>query len=317
MNGGAARHQECHVFTLIVCSVNRFDRLARLFASLKLQTFQDFEVTLVDQNPDDRLVPIVADFAGSFKINHIRSPKGLSLARNRGIAVSKAEFVAFPDDDCWYQPTTLENVVAILNSHPAIDVATGRTLDDRGIPSVSPTGTERVKITRSNYLRCGNSNAIFLRRQVLDVIGGFDERLGVGAATPFQSGEEADLLLRALGAGRSLVYFPEILVHHDQIDEVANAAYFERARKYGRGFGALLRKQEFGIGELAYRTLRPFARALLSLACLRWIDARYKWAWFLGTVEGYASWKRISGPLPFSTASAEPPPQRTGAAIIA
>ena len=278
------------MFSLVVCSVHRFDQLERLFASLAQQTFRDFEVVLVDQNPDDRLVPIVERHAAAYPIRHIRSPKGLSRARNNGIAAARGDFLAFPDDDCWYRADTLARASALFAAHPHLSIVTGRTLDSDGHPSVSPTGDIARDITRANYLECGNSNGIFVRAETLKAIGGFDERLGVGADTPFQSGEEADLLLRALASGRNLRFFPELVVHHDQVDTVIADAQIERARKYGRGFGALLSKHRFGVGYTSYRLARSLTGMAVAMVRRDTWKARYKWAWALGIFEGYRAW---------------------------
>ncbi|MGG7519292.1 glycosyltransferase family 2 protein [Allorhizobium undicola] len=281
------------MFSLIVCSVDRTDHLARLFRSLATQDFTHFEVILVDQNEDDRLVPLVSAHQDRFAIRHIRSPRGLSRARNTGIASASQPLIAFPDDDCWYRPDTLTLASAIFEADPALGIATGRTLDADGLPSVSPTGQEACAITRRNYLSCGNSNGIFLRRSLIETLGGFDERLGVGASTPFQSGEEADLLLRAIASGATLGYHPHLIVHHDQVVAANNPRRIERAAKYGAGFGALLRKHGFSPGHLAYRLLRPLAGMVLALARGDLAEARYKRAWAYGIWRGWTGWRRL------------------------
>jgi GT2 family glycosyltransferase len=280
------------LFSLIVCTVDRFDQLERLFGSLKEQRHRDFEVVLVDQNEDDRLVPIVARFSPFFVIRHMRSERGISRARNNGMAVAEGSYVCFPDDDCWYEPDTLEVADRLFSAHAMLSFVTGRTLDSVGQPSVSPTGEEELSITRRNYLKCGNSNSIFVRRSALAAIGGFDEDLGVGASSPFQSGEEADFLLRAIAAGQSLMYFPQLIVHHDQVTSEIGPKQIERARKYGRGFGALMRKQRFPFAYFLYRLMRPLASWLLAAVRGDWPGARYKRAWLTGIVEGYATWPR-------------------------
>ncbi|ENN84079.1 hypothetical protein RHSP_83300 [Rhizobium freirei PRF 81] len=63
-----------------------------------------------------------------------------------------------------------------------------------------------------------------------------------------------------------------------------------RARKYGRGFGALIRKQAFPFPYLGYRLLRPITGWLLALVRLKLDAARYKRAWLIGILEGYAAW---------------------------
>jgi glycosyltransferase involved in cell wall biosynthesis len=280
------------MFSLIVCSVDRFDQLERLFRSLKTQVFSGFEVVLVDQNPDDRLVHLVEAFSPYYPIRHIRSLKGLSRARNNGIAAATGTYVAFPDDDCWYEPDTLAIADRLFQQHPELAIVTGRTLDAAGVPSVSPTGDEPLVITRRNYLDCGNSNGIFVRRAALSLIGGFDEDLGVGSESPFQSGEEADFLLRALALHQGLRYFPELIVHHDQVITRYDAAQVARARRYGRGFGALMRKQRFSVFYVGYRLARPFGSWLIATLKRDAIAREYKWAWLSGIAGGYAGWPR-------------------------
>jgi glycosyltransferase involved in cell wall biosynthesis len=291
------------LFSLVVCSVDRYDCIERLFKSLDEQACRNFEVILVDQNTDDRLVPFVENYGRRFPILHIRSPKGLSLARNRGIAAATGELIAFPDDDCWYRPETIRIVTDRFATYADLDVITGRTFDAENQPSLSASGESETDITRDNYLACGNSNSIFVRRTTLAEIGGFDERLGVGAKTPFQSGEEADLLLRALASGKRLRYFPDIIVHHDQVDKHVTLALAARAAKYGRGFGALLRKHDYGFVYLLYRLARPLASTALAVLKADWPMARYKWAWLTGIAQGYRRWTSVSRGLPSSTAN--------------
>lgn len=280
------------MFSLIVCTIDRFDQLERLFRSLVGQSHKDFEVIVVDQNLDDRLHELIGRFSPSFLIRHVRSPKGLSRARNNGMAVAAGDYVCFPDDDCWYEADTLSTAATLFAEHPDLAIVTGRTLDAEGLASVSPTGETRLALTRWNYLKCGNSNGIFVRRAALADIGGFDEDLGVGSESPFQSGEEADFLLRALGAGRQAMFFPELIVHHDQVTSEYGPRQVERARKYGRGFGALMRKQAFPLYYVGYRLFRPAAGWLAALARFNGDAARYKRAWLIGILEGYATWPR-------------------------
>ncbi|MEF0940287.1 glycosyltransferase family 2 protein [Rhizobium sp. BR 362] len=280
------------MFSLVVCTIDRFDQLERLFLSLMNQRHRDFEVILVDQNPDDRLLELIGSFSPFFLIRHIRSAKGLSRARNNGMAAAKDDYVCFPDDDCWYEPDTLETAERLFTEHPELAIVTGRTLDAGGLASVSPTGDISLAVTRWNYLKCGNSNSIFVRRAALPEIGGFDENLGVGSDSPFQSGEEADFLLRALAAGKRLMFFPELIVHHDQVTSEYGPRQVERARKYGRGFGALMRKQRFPLAYVCYRLCRPVAGWLAALVRFRADTARYKRAWLMGILEGYATWPR-------------------------
>ena len=88
-------------FSLIVATKNRTDDLLTLLGSLRSQLMQSFEILIVDQNPDDRLIPVLSQFA-DLPIRHLHSKPGLSRARNVALPLCTGDIIAFPDDDCWY-----------------------------------------------------------------------------------------------------------------------------------------------------------------------------------------------------------------------
>ena len=126
----------------------------------------------------------------------------------------------------------------------------------------------------------------FIRAPIARHIGGFDETLGVGAQSPFKSGEETDFVLRALATGARGVYRRDIVVYHDQAP-VGGAGGAARAQDYARGFGRVLRLHDYGWPYLAMRVLRTSARAALALATGDMATARYKALWALGTFRGF------------------------------
>ena len=104
--------------SLLVCTKGRSAQLERLFDSLLLQTHRDFEVVLVDQNEPGTLEPIVGRYRDRLVIDHARSAPGLSRARNVGLARCRGDLVAFPDDDCWYPPGLVAELVRMFAEHP-------------------------------------------------------------------------------------------------------------------------------------------------------------------------------------------------------
>lgn len=278
------------LFSLIVCTLGRKDPLRRLFRSLDAQSLPDFEVIVVDQNNPGFLDEVVDVHRSQFRIIHVSARPGLSAARNVGLAHAAGRVIAFPDDDCWYEPDTLSGVLARIRGDNAAAIVCGQTTDSDGRPSVSAFLERPARVSRKNYLRCGNSNCLFFRREIFAEIGGFDVRLGVGAETGFHSGEEADILLRALDAGLSVRYFPDLQVHHDQVDDTITPVQIDRARSYGRGFGALLRKHRFSAAAVAYRLSRPLLGSAFYFLRGRTMLARYKWTWGVSIAEGYWRW---------------------------
>ena len=77
-------------FSLIVCTVTRTAELEAFLGSLAAQKQPPaFEVIVVDQNPDDRLAPLLDRCRGRFPVRRLRSEIGLSLLRGRRTAGGK------------------------------------------------------------------------------------------------------------------------------------------------------------------------------------------------------------------------------------
>jgi glycosyltransferase involved in cell wall biosynthesis len=276
-------------FSLVLATVGRSDDLGRFLASLRNQTYGDFELIVVDQNPDDRLAPILAPYESVFRILHLRSEaRGASRARNLGLQHISGEAVAFPDDDCLYPPDTLATSARLLADHPEWDGLTGRSVDEAGRTSMGrfserPGGLDKI----SAWLR-GIEYTIFLRAACVKELR-FDEELGVGAGTPWGAGEGTDLLLQLLERGASLNYDPNLVVVHPWRSPPYDERAMRRAYSYGCGMGRTLKKHRMPPWFKAKWLIRPLGGALLSLLGRRLPEAEYRWKTFRGRLRGVLS----------------------------
>jgi glycosyltransferase involved in cell wall biosynthesis len=278
------------MFSLIVPTLGRKDELRKLFESLCAQSYRDFEIIVVDSNAPGFLKEVIDSYHSRLKIVHVSARSGLAAARNVGLTLATGNIVAFPDDDCWYDSNTLAIALNKFKGQHSLAIVSGRTIDHEGKPSVSLFLERPARISRKNYLKCGNSASIFYRREVFADIGRFDIRLGINSGTEFQSSEESDILLRALDAGLAAQFSPDLHVYHGQVDSALTEAHINRARTYGLGFGALLRKHRFPASHLAYRVSRPLLSSAFYLILGKLLLARYKWTWGRSIVEGYRRW---------------------------
>src|SRR5262249_37052881 len=99
---------QAFTMSLVLCTLGRRPaQLERLLDSLESQPFRSFEIILVDQNPQANLDQIVRSRAARLTLRHVRSDRGLSLARNVGLRHATGDIIGFPDDDCWYLADTL------------------------------------------------------------------------------------------------------------------------------------------------------------------------------------------------------------------
>ncbi len=273
--------------SLIVCTLGRTEPLRRLLESVRGSNVRPVEILVVDQNPAGYLDGVLAGF-GDLPVARVTSERGLSRARNVGLAVVRGEIVAFPDDDCWYPADLLGRVEGFFAREPGHSLLTGRTADASGATSVSPHLSEDAVITRGNVFKAGNSNGIFVRRALAQAVGGFDETLGVGAPSPYQSGEETDFVLRCLRTGATGRFDPALTVHHDQGDPEA-ARQHGRVRAYSAGFGRVLRKHGYGWSTVAAPVARATARAAVCAARLDFEGASHRRAWIAGTLRGFTA----------------------------
>lgn len=274
------------LLTLLVCTLGRVKPLERLLHSLNAQTLKNFEVVIVDQNAEGFLDSTIQKFP-ALRINHLRTRPGLSHARNVGLAASSGRYIGFPDDDVWYRPSVVEEVLDIFRRNSKLNIITGRSIDPLG-RGVTVTLPGEALITRENIFEAGNSNTIFIERMLAQSLN-FDEGLGLGAASEFQSGEETDFLLRALGKGAAGWYFPDLTIFHDPIDNGAPLA--ERARRttaYARGFGYLIRKYHYPPSYILGKIGKTALRGAWCLATGDFGGARLRLAWANGVLYGYS-----------------------------
>jgi GT2 family glycosyltransferase len=270
-------------FDLVVATVGRVAELDRLLDSLEAQAHKRIRVVVVDQNEDERVATLVESHA-RLAIVHVRSARGLSRARNRGLHELVSDVVAFPDDDCEYAPGLLERVARILAAEPELDGVSGRSVGRDGRSSAS-WERDAALLTADNLWNRVNSAAIFLRRPLVERVGAFDERLGLGSGTAASSGEEIDYAIRAVRLGARIRYDPRLAVTHDEAPLDAAGA---RALRYrdGASVGYILRKHAYSSRSLGRMVVRPVGGAALSLVKLDPEGARLHTATLRGRLAG-------------------------------
>lgn len=109
--------------------------------------------------------------------------------------------MGFPDDDCWYSRDLLINVIRSLELGHC-DGVTGRVIcQDAQVSAYLRFDETAGLVSLTNVWRRICSVTIFLKRKVVETIGGFDEMMGLGAGIPWEGGEDIDYPVRAMKAG--------------------------------------------------------------------------------------------------------------------
>ena len=289
------------LFSLIVPTLNRREDVGRLLASIEAQTFRDFEVIVIDQNPNDLLGDICRDFARRLPLLHVRAEsKGPARARNHGLGFTKGALINFPDDDCEFRPDLLARVAAQMGAHQEVDALFARAVDPiSGESSVTKFDTQSQWVTTENLYRTTVEFTMFARRALFDEVGLLDEKLGVG--TYFGAEEGADFVLRALYRNKRLYYDPTLLISHIQKVARYDAKERLRAYNYGKGFGrlsvkhAFLYRKPFAAFRFLNFQLRAVIGAVLSLCRLQPARAAYYLMVIRGRLVGvFKSWSEFS-----------------------
>jgi glycosyltransferase involved in cell wall biosynthesis len=247
-------------FSLVLATVDRVAELDRMISSLAAQKYSNYELIVVDQNADNRLVPLVARWRSIVPCLHIRSSKGLSRARNAGIAHARGEFLSFPDDDGWYHDNFLLEVHQWFQRNPEYSLLSTCVRDETGIETATRWPQSSCIVDRRSLHMTCTSIGLFVRQTHAQEVGGFDERMGIGSGTPFQSAEDLDFAHRIFQRYGDGWFERSIFSHHPRNDGPGVSP--RRALAYGTGFGYLLRKHRYGMLVWLYH----IARALLGVA---------------------------------------------------
>lgn len=265
------------MISVIVTTRNRMPEVDKFLTHLDQQTYRDFELLLVDQNAGTAVEDLVERH--SFRHRYFHSnERGASCGRNIGLRAAEGAIIAIPDDDCWYGPALLEQVVQWFDSHPDIDMLCilecnpdGEPMVPQSPPSPGFCTAQPVGLFAERSVWMAQSSMVFMRRKVLDTIGLLDEELGVGCDTKYQSGEETDYFLRALHAGFRMWFEPSIRVFHVELrtpDRLRRSNY-----GYSVGTGRVLRMHGCKTPRLLAVVCRAFGGAVACLARLNFAGA--------------------------------------------
>src|SRR3954463_8603194 len=136
-----------------------------------------------------------------------------AVGRNVGVSRLATPYVAFCDDDTWWEPGSLARAADVFDAHPRLAAATARIV-------VEPGGTEDPIVAELRdspvvgaawlpgpALGSFLAGASGLRREAFEGVGGFSERLWLGGEEELMAGDLA-------AAGWELCYLPQLTIHH-------------------------------------------------------------------------------------------------------
>ncbi|MEH2292160.1 glycosyltransferase family 2 protein [Nostoc sp.] len=166
--------------SVIIPAYNAMSFLPQALESVLNQTFQDFEVIIIDDGSSDNIATWAAESTHPNIKLISQTNQGQSAARNTGIRLSQGEYIAFLDADDLWEPTKLEKQISAFMDNPELGlVDTWVFLVDEQDNILSQPkiyydeGNLWQQMLELNLVMCGSSPMV--RRQCFETVGYFNQ----------------------------------------------------------------------------------------------------------------------------------------------
>ncbi|HUU22714.1 MAG TPA: glycosyltransferase [Phycisphaerae bacterium] len=173
--------------SVIIAAYNCADLLPEAVASVRGQTYTDWELLIVDDGSTDDTWQVVESAVAGFPAGTARGIRaehaGLAAARNRGVAEMRGRWIALLDADDVWLPQKLQRCMDFLAEHPELSIVytpmdpvrlDGTAMAGHNKPCHAGRLTERL--FHSIFV---HDPAVVFHKRVIEACGGFDESLPV------------------------------------------------------------------------------------------------------------------------------------------
>lgn len=221
----AAVNQQTTVnVSILIVNYNSLNDIMRCIPSLLAQSYDDYEIIIIDNASTDGSPDQIAETYPNIKL--IRSEHNLGFGGGNNLAAQHAQgkYLAFLNPDTTVEPDWLPELVSTLEQHPEAGIATTKLLVMEEPHPINTTGNY-MHITGLGYLRgwqepstaypepgeifAMSGAAFMMPRTLFEEIGGFDEIFYPAYV------EDIDLSWRVWLAGYRVRYVPDAIVYHD------------------------------------------------------------------------------------------------------
>lgn len=199
-----------HRLSVVILTHNRAAELRRTIQRM-LALPEQPAIVVVDNASTDATREVVRNHFPQVKLISLQQNIG-AAARNIGAREVQTPYVAFCDDDTWWESGSLPQAADLLDAHPQVAVLCARVLvgvENREDPTCALMANSPLPKGRlpGPALLGFLAGAVVMRRNAFLAAGGYEARFFLG-------GEEALLSLDLAAHGWSVVYVPDLIVHH-------------------------------------------------------------------------------------------------------
>jgi GalNAc5-diNAcBac-PP-undecaprenol beta-1,3-glucosyltransferase len=213
------QNQSLPIISVIVPTFRRLSMLVRALDSLVDQSYDNFEVIVIDDDSDQSVEDLVNSYKEKIAIIYCKSKMlGGAGARNIGIDIAKGKYIAFLDDDDYYHEDKLKMQIEFLQNNSQTDVV---------LCGSANVNSNQVQVLSANHnvhtaLKIGNPYQINLMAKSRMI-----KELKFDSDLP--NGQDWDLLVRLLKAKAVFAYITSALVFRDDgaHERITNSVIFD------------------------------------------------------------------------------------------
>jgi GT2 family glycosyltransferase len=235
--------------SIIIPHYNLVDYLKRLLESVSIQTYQDYEVIIIDDFTPDRSAPaqireLIKDYP---KMRLVENTENMRFARtcNRGIELAKGNYVCLLNQDTVVKNNFIQRHVEIMDTDTSIGALGCIVVDKAGNNWFTggrfKCGSMTNLVDQFEGIRTVDfvaGTAPFYRREVFDKIGLFDESLGM-----YHEDVEFSLRMKAKTSYKSCMFSDKLVVHYwkegmpqRDVYYYSNRNHIMLLRRYGKRY---------------------------------------------------------------------------------
>lgn len=203
--------------SVIITTYNRADRVFECLEAVLRQTYQNFEVIVIDDCSNDATHERFSRYSNP-KVTYVRHEKNrkVSAATNTGFRHSAGTYIAaIGDDDVWTDTRKLEKQVEIFEN----DLKRCYGIVTCGVNLITDNGTIQKRVVHPKdlveHILATNGiiygSAALVRRDVWEEVGGFDERQ--------KKGTDSDFYRRIILRGYDVHFMNDIMVSYNALNE--------------------------------------------------------------------------------------------------
>lgn len=250
--------------SIVMPTHNRAGYISIAIESVLQQTYQDWELLIVDDGSTDDTKSVVEPFLkrdARIRYIHQDQNKGIAFTRNNGVAQARGRYIAMLDsDDAWASPDKLARQIAVLNADPELGIIGTwlEIIDEKGVHTgqqLSYAQDDAGIRSKEIYKNAFAQSSVIFRKEAFEKAGGYDGRfvvtddhdlwLKIGRSYRFATLPSYDLLYRKHSG--NITRTRRITAAHEELE------ILRRHRAYYPGFYVGLLK---GIARLALAFVR-------------------------------------------------------------